>query len=148
MWCVVWFFCDRALLRLFTCSTRSAHIFHYITRKNIPRRTMRKTTVRTLFRNTRLTSYTSHMLRRFTGTGYENYFAGFLQCGMDPLVKSPPLKIVLSASFECLSAELTRQRRFSEQSILLLSRYRWQPCLVYLDDIIFSKNKEDHLRHI
>ena len=32
---------------------------------------------------------------------------------------------------------------------ILLSRYRLQSCLVYLDDIIiFSKNKEDHLHHV
>ena len=41
-------------------------------------------------------------------------------------------------------------RTFQRTIDILLSRYRWQSCLVYLDDIIiFSKNKEDqeHLRH-
>ncbi len=32
---------------------------------------------------------------------------------------------------------------------ILLSRYRWRTCLVYLDDaIIFSRKFEDHLRHV
>ncbi len=32
---------------------------------------------------------------------------------------------------------------------ILLSRYRWRTCLVYLDDVIvFSKSFEDHLRHV
>ena len=32
---------------------------------------------------------------------------------------------------------------------IVLSRYRWQTCLVYLDDvIIFSKNMDDHVKHV
>ena len=47
--------------------------------------------------------------------------------------------------FGLTNAPATFQRTID----ILLSRYRWQSCLVYLDDIIiFSKNKEDHLRHV
>ena len=32
---------------------------------------------------------------------------------------------------------------------IVLSRYRWQTCLVYLDDvIIFSKNRDEHIQHV
>ena len=51
----------------------------------------------------------------------------------------------LRMPFGLTNAPATFQRTID----LILSRFRWQTCLVYLDDIIiFSKNKVDHLRHV
>ena len=47
--------------------------------------------------------------------------------------------------FGLCNAPATFQRALD----IILAGYRWQTCLVYLDDVIvFSRNEEDHIRHV
>ena len=47
--------------------------------------------------------------------------------------------------FELWNAPATFQRTLD----LILTKYKWRTCLIYLDDaIVYSKDVDDHIRHV
>ena len=78
--------------------------------------------------------------------------AGYWQIPVHPRDRSKTAFVCHEGCFEycrmpfgLTNAPATFQRAVD----MILGRYRWKSCLVYLDDIIvFSKTKEDHVQHV
>ena len=79
-------------------------------------------------------------------------YSGYWQIAMKPEDRAKTAFVCHSGHFQYtrMPFGLTNAPATFQRSLdMILSRFKWRTCLVYIDDvIIYSKSVEDHVRHV